>query len=250
MAEHQGVIGFQFRFYTAIAVRDMTSTKRPYYQRVKLGCNGRGCLLRQWSSSNCAASLPHNGNLCAFRIEESCSFGACAGSGTSSLRQGRSWLTLGERRRVKGFNDPTTRRQFSVGRSVLRMILAKLLNCDPGAVPLSTTADDHVLVPVPNENRTVMFDVSHVGIWVVIAASAGRVGIGLVNSDGPPSSQLGVVHDGLQVQARNSAEVERVAHTTMYRMIDLAHRRSGITSICPCRAPYEAQSLSTNRFNA
>ena len=33
MAEHQGVIGFQFRFYTAIAVRDMTSTKRPYYQR-------------------------------------------------------------------------------------------------------------------------------------------------------------------------------------------------------------------------
>jgi hypothetical protein len=82
------------------------------------------------------------------------------------------------------------------------MILSKMLNCDPGVVELNTMSDDHLLVTVPHENRTIMFAVSYVGIWVVIAASAGRVGIGLVNSRGPSSPQADGVSDTVQVQAR------------------------------------------------
>ncbi|KDR40774.1 hypothetical protein BG61_22490 [Caballeronia glathei] len=120
----------------------------------------------------------------------------------ATATNGRNWLTLDERRRVKGFNNPVTGRQFSVGRTVLRMILSKMLNCDPIAVRLDTTADDHVMVKVPNENRIIMADVSYVGMWVVIAVSAGRVGIGLVNPRGALSSQASGVLDAAQIQAR------------------------------------------------
>jgi len=41
-----------------------------------------------------------------------------------------------------------------------------------------------------------------VGIWVVIAASAGRVGIGLVSSRNPSSSQAAGISDAMQMQAR------------------------------------------------
>jgi len=112
----------------------------------------------------------------------------------ATATNGRSWLTLDERRRAKGFNSTAAGRQFSVGRTVLRMILSKMLNCDPGVVELNTMSDDHVLVTVPHENRTIMFAVSYVGIWVVIAASAGRVGIGLVKGRVFAAGGWGVRH--------------------------------------------------------
>jgi phosphopantetheinyl transferase len=99
-----------------------------------------------------------------------------------------------ERRRAKGFNNTAAGPQFSVGRTVLRMILSKMLNCDPGVVELNTMSDDHLLVTVSHENRTIMFAVSYVGIWVVIAASAGRVGIGLVKGRVFAAGGWGVRH--------------------------------------------------------
>ncbi|WP_152565257.1 hypothetical protein [Caballeronia glathei] len=120
----------------------------------------------------------------------------------ATATDGRNWLTLDERRRVKGFSKTAIARQFSVGRTVLRMILSKMLNCDPGTVRLNTMADDRVLVTVPREDRTIMIDVVNVGIWVVIAASAGRVGIGLVSSRNPSSSQAAGISDAMQMQAR------------------------------------------------
>ena len=74
------------------------------------------------------------------------------------------------------------------------MILSKMLNCDPGVVELNTMSDDHLLVTVSHENRTIMFAVSYVGIWVVIAASAGRVGIGLVKGRVFAAGGWGVRH--------------------------------------------------------
>jgi 4'-phosphopantetheinyl transferase len=80
------------------------------------------------------------------------------------------WLGASERHRCERFVRPLRRRQFLVGRALLRRMLARLLGLAPGDVALRErpcAAPELVGADLP----AVGFSISHSGSWVACAAS-------------------------------------------------------------------------------
>lgn len=98
-----------------------------------------------------------------------------------SAMNGRDWLTLSERKRVKSHRNPAAGRQFGIGRAVLRMVLSRMFCCEPVEVLLEDTPGGGVRVTNTIEGRTVAVDLVHAGMWLVMAASISHVGLGLVS---------------------------------------------------------------------
>lgn len=98
-----------------------------------------------------------------------------------SAMNGRDWLTLSERKRVKSYRNPAVGRQFGIGRAVLRMVLSRMFCCEPGEILLEDTPSGGVRVANTFEGRTVAVDLVHAGMWLVMAVSIGQVGLGLVS---------------------------------------------------------------------
>ena len=87
----------------------------------------------------------------------------------------RSLLDVDERKRADRFAFPVDRRQFAVGRGLLRTILGRYLDRPPGSLRFVANAhgkpglDPRMGVDVP-----IRFNLAHSGPWVVYALTLGR----------------------------------------------------------------------------
>jgi len=93
-----------------------------------------------------------------------------------SLAAFYSWLGKGEQARLQRFVREQRKRQFVVGRGLLRMALARLLNVAPETVGLEEQvgkAPRLILQPSPARPSaaSVGFSISHSGRWVACAVS-------------------------------------------------------------------------------
>jgi 4'-phosphopantetheinyl transferase len=86
------------------------------------------------------------------------------------------WLGEGERQRAARFVRPARRRQFILGRALLRLALARLLGIAPHAIGLLERPGAAPMLAL-NGHEAVGFSISHSGRWVGCAVSlASRVG--------------------------------------------------------------------------
>jgi 4'-phosphopantetheinyl transferase len=81
-----------------------------------------------------------------------------------------AWLGEAERERAERFVRPARRRQFIVGRALLRLALARLLGVAPPSIVLRERPGNAPLLVLP-ERPEVGFSISHSGRWVGCAAS-------------------------------------------------------------------------------
>lgn len=86
-----------------------------------------------------------------------------------------AWLGDGERARCARFVRPVRRRQFVVGRALLRLALGRLLACSPARIALRERPGQ---APALVGQGDVGFSISHSGRWVACAAASG-VALGL-----------------------------------------------------------------------
>jgi len=86
-----------------------------------------------------------------------------------------AWLGDSERARCARFVRPERRRQFIVGRALLRQALGQLLACAPDSIALIERPGQ---APALASRADVGFSISHSGCWVACAAATG-VALGL-----------------------------------------------------------------------
>lgn len=87
-----------------------------------------------------------------------------------------TWLGEGERRRCARFARAERRRQFIVGRALLRFALGRLLGSAPRAIVLHERPGAAPALDMPRrvQGNGVGFSISHSGPWVACAASTER----------------------------------------------------------------------------
>lgn len=93
----------------------------------------------------------------------------------AALAKSVAWLSAGEAARYRGFVRPHRQRQFLIGRTLLRMALARMLGCAPEALLFEQLAGraPRLLKPAPGKDGTAPgFSISHSGQWVACAVSA------------------------------------------------------------------------------
>jgi 4'-phosphopantetheinyl transferase len=88
-----------------------------------------------------------------------------------------AWLGPSERQRLAGFARGERRRQFVLGRALLRAALAPLLAVAPAAIALAERRGNAPLLDVPGHPLP-WFSLSHSGPWIACAVSA-RTPVGL-----------------------------------------------------------------------
>ncbi len=81
-----------------------------------------------------------------------------------------AWLGESERARCARFVRPERRRQFIVGRALLRLALGRLLACAPETIPLLERPGQ---APSLLACADIGFSISHSGRWVACAAATG-----------------------------------------------------------------------------
>jgi 4'-phosphopantetheinyl transferase len=81
-----------------------------------------------------------------------------------------AWLGEAERERAERFVRPLRRRQFIVGRALLRLALARLLGVAPQSIVLRERPGNAPLLALP-DRPAAGFSISHSGRWVACAAS-------------------------------------------------------------------------------
>ena len=94
---------------------------------------------------------------------------------SETLARHAAWLGASERERCARFARAERRRQFIVGRALLRRALGSLLNIKPAAIGLEERPG---LAPALLPEADVGFSISHSGRWVACAAGSG-VSLGL-----------------------------------------------------------------------
>lgn len=128
-----------------------------------------------------------------------------------------SWLSESEQARFGGFVRPERRRQFIVGRALLRLALGRLLGRAPGTIVLHERAG---LAPALPDSVDVGFSISHSGRWV--ACAAGRdVALGLdIERIDPARDVMALAQqafDASEVRALQ-AQAPGSRHAAFYRM--------------------------------
>ncbi|NRR29553.1 4-phosphopantetheinyl transferase [Oxalobacteraceae bacterium] len=111
-------------------------------------------------------------------------------SGDDVLAAYLPWLSPAEVLRHSRFMRPERQRQFLIGRVLLRMALAPVLNLAPAAIKLEERAARAPrLLSVPAKGTPPGFSISHSGNWVACAVSA-QTAIGLDIEVMDPSRDL------------------------------------------------------------
>jgi len=101
----------------------------------------------------------------------------------ASLAHYAAWLGPSERARCARFVRPERRRQFIVGRALLRTALGRRLGLEPAAIALEERAGQAPGLVFPRGFGG-GFSISHSGQWVACAVSAhGRVGLDIERID-------------------------------------------------------------------
>lgn len=83
-------------------------------------------------------------------------------------------VTAEEQARAGRYLRPADRARFLMGRACLRVLLGRLLQCPPAAVPLVFNAFGKPELAPPSG---IQFNVAHSGAWVLVALGAQPVGI-------------------------------------------------------------------------
>jgi 4'-phosphopantetheinyl transferase len=133
------------------------------------GCNKKVTVspdISRWQAAPINPQLDHNElHLWRFRTDSSAAT-------VSSLQQS---LAEDEIARAARFLSPTKQQQFIVSRGYLRLILGCYLQCPPAAVAFDYTDQGRPFLT--EEDKTLDFNLSHSGVWGVIAISRSTVGV-------------------------------------------------------------------------
>jgi 4'-phosphopantetheinyl transferase len=94
--------------------------------------------------------------------------------GAASLSRFHGWLGPDELARHQRFVREQRRRQFVVGRGLLRLALARLLNVAPETIRLEEQVGKapRLVLPARPAKQTVGFSITHSGRWVACAVSS------------------------------------------------------------------------------
>lgn len=144
-----------------------------------------------------------------------------------SAMNGRDWLTLSERKRVKSHRNPAVGRQFGISRAVLRMVLSRMFCCEPVEVLLEDTPGGGVRINNTLDGRTVAVDIVHAGMWLVMAASIGHVGLGLMSP---------LIGRAVEESDKSTSHSQKNAR-------ELSHARTSQTFDAPLPQPAHWQTL-------
>ncbi|KDR41747.1 hypothetical protein [Caballeronia glathei] len=90
-------------------------------------------------------------------------------------------LTSAERKRMRSYPTSAIGRRFAVARATVRFVLSHVLACAPEDIAIADLADDRIAVVNSRNGRSLAVDIGQSGIWIVIAASAGKLGVGLAS---------------------------------------------------------------------
>ncbi len=105
----------------------------------------------------------------------------------SAADKGRC-LTSAERKRMRAYPTSAIGQRFAVSRSTMRLVLSHMMACAPEEIAISDLVDDRIGVVHSRDGRSLALDIAQCGIWIVIAASACKLGVALVSpaaGDGP-----------------------------------------------------------------
>ncbi|MDR5798696.1 MULTISPECIES: hypothetical protein [unclassified Caballeronia] len=99
---------------------------------------------------------------------------------STSREQAYSWLSAAELRRAKNYPNSALSKRYLVGRSMLRLILSRMLDCDPKSVVLADGTDGQPVMTSPQARGKVRIHVANAGIWMIVGLSQTDLGIGVV----------------------------------------------------------------------
>lgn len=123
--------------------------------------------------------------------------------GAAALASYAGWLGASERARCARFVRDERRRQFIVGRAMLRLAVGRLLGVAPGSVSLAERPGQ---APLLEADGIAGFSISHSGRWIACAASsATALGLDIERID-PSRDVLALAR-----QALSAPEAERLA---------------------------------------
>jgi 4'-phosphopantetheinyl transferase len=104
--------------------------------------------------------------------------------GDEALESGAGWLSASEAARYAAFKRPLRRRQFLLGRTLLRRALGELLDCPPQSIVLEEQPGNAPRL-VRDGRALPGFSISHSGPWVACAVSSkSRLGLDIEVLDG------------------------------------------------------------------
>lgn len=140
---------------------------------------------------------PAPGEVCLWLVPTEFRFASASNIG--------NWLNAAERRRARLHPNSALGRRFSVSRATLRLVLSHMLNCEPQDVGVEDEPDDRIVVTHPLVEGAIHVDVAYSGIWIVIAVSSARIGLGLTAGAHDEDARQAVRDEAVQI-ARARAE--------------------------------------------
>lgn len=153
-----------------------------------------------------------------------------------------AWLGASERARCARFVRPERRRQFIVGRALLRLALGRLLQRAPATIGLDERSGQ---APALVGEADAGFSISHSGRWVACAAGMGvRLGLDIERLDGARDvmALAGQAFDAMEVAVLQAHE-PAARHAAFYRMWCAHEARFKLGSSSVVEYPLEACGL-------
>ncbi|RNF30448.1 hypothetical protein NM04_12610 [Massilia aurea] len=163
--------------------------------------------------------------------------------GPAELDDYCEWLSESERSRLGGFTRPERKRQFIVGRVLLRHALARLLRVAPRDIDL---VERPGLAPILASSCTTGFSISHSGQWVACAAARGTaLGLDIERIDSSRDVMALAEHafDASDIIALK-ANAPSLRHSAFYRMWCAHEARFKLGSPNAIEYPLESRELA------
>jgi 4'-phosphopantetheinyl transferase len=157
-----------------------------------------------------------------------------------------SWLGASERQRLAGFVRVERRRQFVLGRGLLRAALAPLLGRAPADIFLIERRAHAPLLDLPQAGLP-CFSLSHSGQWIACAVSArAPIGLDIERLDQTrdvmaPAAQ--VFDSRQQALLAGLAPAARVTQFYLWWSSREAHVKLGLPAVSEAELPHPALSI-------
>ncbi len=95
-----------------------------------------------------------------------------------SAHDAATWLTQDETRRAALLPSPALRYRYISSRAVLRLAVARLLDCAPDTVDLRDDTKGRLLAQATGSDAVLCADIGYAGVWIMLGISATHVGLG------------------------------------------------------------------------
>jgi hypothetical protein len=159
-----------------------------------------------------------------------------------SAQDSAQWLTQDETRRAALLPSPALRYRYISSRAVLRLAVARMLGCQPGAVELRDDSKGRMFVQDARGDVVLCADIAYAGVWIMLGISASCLGLGtslpsykVASDDVAPmpsrvSGQVLATSEGLlfsKQQARDNSLLSAAGHRTGIDHLNVAISGSG-----------------------